>query len=164
MREAHRKDQHWAGASFSGWPMGYCPFIFSPPSVSQGLTEEQNTLWPGKECVFSVNGCISPTAPLLFYQRAWSWAGPKRRRRIGSRMHSSSEASSLPMGDCCHDAQGLVSHSALWCHPKDRRAEQIQLLSGCWAMKLNQQEWLGCHLSRKEYEWETNGEVRNEVF
>ena len=58
-------------------------------------------------------------------------------------MRSSSEASSRPMGHCCHEAQGLVSHSAVCCHSKDRRAEQTWLLNGCWAMNLNQQEWLG---------------------
>lgn len=160
MREEHRKDRLWAGPSFSGGLTGYCSFIFSPTSVSQGLREKQTNFQPGKEYI---NRPYFTNCSFVFYQRAWSWAGTKRKR-IGSQMHSFSEGSSCPMGYCCHDAQGLVSSSAVRCHSKDRRAGQTWLLNGYWAMKLNQQEWLQGHLSRKEYEWETNGEVRNEVF
>lgn len=56
------------------------PSSSHPLLGTRGLTEEQNTLWPGKECVFSVNGCISPTAPLLFYQRSRLGRSKRRRR------------------------------------------------------------------------------------
>lgn len=140
--EALRKVRHWAGISFSGWATGYCPLHltqFCEPGSNRGIKQ---SLGPKRMCSLPAMGSTSPPAPCV-YQRAWSWAGTKRRRGTDAQMHSFSEASSRPMGHCCPAAPGLASRSVVCCHSEDGTAGQIWHLGGCRAMKLNQQEWLG---------------------